>query len=467
MHLTGLFLIIATAFAPILWFVELTGRFDTGAMISQYLGCLALILMALIQLQGTRFRWIETVFGRLDRVYVLHKWTAVCAILAVLLHDSLDADFKKGPDGGWSDFAEQLGEWSYYGLLVLGIASVITLIPYRIWRWSHRFIGIFFGLGAVHYLLIDKPFALTDPLGLYVTGFCLMGILAYLFCVLRAWLIRGHAYQVADVTQAGGLCYISMRPKGKPLAHKAGQFAFLTLNAPGLTETHPFTLSQAPSEDGALRFSIAPLGDYTTDLIARAKPGTDAQVTGGFGHFLQPSSQDPQIWVAAGAGVTPFLAWLDDMTPDPSGASIDFYLSVQASRFATVLRDIQGLVANLPQVTLHMIDTETMPRFSFDHLLNAKGVEALKISRVAFCGPTGLRKALQDGLEGIGQPSRFFLYEAFEMRTGLGLGRPLLDLTHRICGQAVVERFMARHLPRLSPDILMSWFSQQFQRFSR
>ena len=50
--------------------------------------------MAWGQILSTRLRGIETVFGGLDRVYVLHKWAGIIAMIAVLLHDTIDADMR-------------------------------------------------------------------------------------------------------------------------------------------------------------------------------------------------------------------------------------------------------------------------------------------------------------------------------------------------------------------------------------
>ena len=65
---------------------------DKVALFSQYLGLAALILMAWGQILSTRIRGIETLFGGLDRVYVLHKWAGIVAMVAILLHDTIDAD---------------------------------------------------------------------------------------------------------------------------------------------------------------------------------------------------------------------------------------------------------------------------------------------------------------------------------------------------------------------------------------
>ena len=51
------------------------------------------------------------------------------------------------------------------------------------------------------------------------------------------------------------------------------------------------------------------LGDYTQSL-KNLKPGTIAEIEGAFGKFSYTHYGDsPQIWIAGGIGVTPFLVW--------------------------------------------------------------------------------------------------------------------------------------------------------------
>ncbi|WP_350332986.1 ferredoxin reductase family protein [Coralliovum pocilloporae] len=463
MRITGILIIIAALVIPLPWFFELAPRFDGGALFSQYLGASALILMAIIQLQATRMRWLETVFGSLDRIYILHKWSAVLAIGAVLLHDTLDAEFKVGNENSLSDLAEQLGEFSYYGLLILGAASVVTLIPYRIWRWSHRFIGIFFILGATHYVLIEKPFNLTDPIGVYILGFCILGSLSYIACLFRASLMKGGSYKVASIERSSSLNHIILEPGGKHLGHKAGQFAFLKFHIPGFNETHPFTISSGPQQDGTLRFSIASLGDYTGRLASQLRVGSFATVHGGYGHFLAPRSKGLQIWIGAGAGVTPYLAWLQALSPE-THREIHLYICGRGSRDRTIFDEFTNSAKRLPQVTLHLIDTDREPRLTSSLLQSTHG-DTLKNATVAFCGPTQMRKTLAEDLVQLGHSRRRFLYEAFELRTGLGLGAPLLRLIEQLFGshERLIMRFR-HYLPRKFADPIADWLSVQLQQ---
>lgn len=54
------------------------------------------------------------------------------------------------------------GEIALFGFLIL-IASA-TFIPYRLWRWTHRLMGVFIAVGAFDCLFVLKPFSLLMSL---------------------------------------------------------------------------------------------------------------------------------------------------------------------------------------------------------------------------------------------------------------------------------------------------------------
>ena len=82
MKIQGLILIALALLFPLYWYVPLAASHDAEAILSQYLGSMSLIAMGIVQFLATRARGIESVFGGLDRIYILHKWLAVGAIIA-------------------------------------------------------------------------------------------------------------------------------------------------------------------------------------------------------------------------------------------------------------------------------------------------------------------------------------------------------------------------------------------------
>ena len=452
MRLHGIILIAIATLLPVMWYAPLAGRFDAVAVFSQYLGSAALILMGLNMFIATRIPGLQTVFGPLDRIYVLHKWLGVIALIAMGLHDIIDAELRgRGvtrllTSSPLSDIAEDIGEISLYGLMILILASVITFIPYHLWKWSHRLIGIFFFFGAFHYFFIEKPFSNFDPLGLYISAFCILGLVSYVWMsLLRPMAPRGHRYVVEKVRQTGDITEVELSPKGRGLKHKAGQFAFLSIDGAGLGEEHPFTLSSAPNPAGeprVLRFSIKDLGDYTRRLQRNLKEGMDARVSGPFGHFTMPSGRDPQVWIGAGVGITPFLAFANSLKDRDTGP-VTLYYCVRSQSEAVYAGELQELAAAVPNLAVHIVASQTDGRLSADRIAQGLGAQT-GAAHVFFCGPAPMRKALRSSLILKGLRASRFHYEEFEMRTGIGLGYLAAWLWDR--GMHEVER-------RLTKDI--------------
>jgi predicted ferric reductase len=384
---------------------------------------------------ATRFRWLESIFGGLDRIYVLHKWIGITALGALLLHDTIDADIDGiSPETFLTDLAETLGELSLYGILILLIITVATFIPYHLWRWTHRFMGAFFALSTFHYVYIIKPFATTGPLGLYVLFFCCLGMFGYLYTLLpKQWFGLGYQYSITDVKQSDENTILTLSPKGKKyLKHQAGQFAFLTLDRAGLNEPHPYTISSGPRENQSIEFTIKSLGDFTHALkLSNNKESlinTTAYVKGPYGLFKRPRDGKTSVWIAGGIGITPFKAWADTLESEEMESHL-FYCINQRDQ-AVHLSDLEKLAQDLPSFHLHIIDSDSQPRISTEQILEVVGKPASEL-KAFFCGPKSMRMALSQGLRERGLHSANFHYEEFEIRSGIGarkLGLKALSL---------------------------------------
>ena len=338
----GLAIIGAAMLMPVAWLPGIAAGRDGVALFSQYLGMTAIIAMAISQLIATRWPVVEVTFGALDQSYRLHKWLGLWALAASFLHDTIDADMRGlGAETLLTEAAETAGEISLYGLLILVAITVATFIPYHLWKWTHRFIGVFFVLSAFHYLFILKPFSNFDPLGLYMGLVCVLGLAAYAYTSAPRRFRPSRAYSVTALEAEGNALAVTLAPEGTAMRHRAGQFAFVSFPDLGLAEPHPFTMSAAPTGDGTLRMSIAPLGDYTNRLRSRLTVGAKARVEGPFGHF--GVARGPQVWVAAGIGITPFAAMAPTLGPEDGPVTLIY--SVRERARAAHLAELEAVAA--------------------------------------------------------------------------------------------------------------------------
>jgi predicted ferric reductase len=417
MNPIGFLVIAATALFPAYQLFTLPNVADKIALFSQYLGLAALILMAWGQVLSTRLRGIETVFGGMDRVYVLHKWVGIIAMAALLLHDTIDADMRGlGRETALNELAETLGEVSLYGLLILVVISVATFIPYHLWKWTHKAMGTMFAAGAFHFFFIMKPFVMSDPAGLYTGFFCAAGLAAYIWTLLPETLRPSYGYKIADLQTTGDALAITLSPTGKPLRPIPGQFGVLQFTGGGMAEPHPFSLSKI-DESGSLRVTIKALGDFTGRLKQAAQIGQDVHVQGPFGRFRH-TGKTPEIWVAGGIGVTPFLAWAHAL--EKSARQVELFYCVKSRNQAPHLAELEALAGAKANLNLHVIASSEGNRLSAKMISQIVQGNLSKI-HVSFCGPVALREALRNGLAIYGVSARNFQYEEFEFRTGIGL----------------------------------------------
>ncbi|SHG78195.1 ferredoxin reductase family protein [Cognatishimia maritima] len=423
----GLIPTVVAILTPIMWLPALNHGGDALALFSQYMGMAALIAMAIVQLIATRWRIVEWVFGGLDQAYVFHKWLGISAMAFILLHDTIDADMRHlGGQNLLEELAETLGEFSLYGLLILVVITVATFVPYHLWRWTHRLMGFFFVAGAAHFLFILKPFDNSDPIGLYTAGFCVLGIICFSYRLLPARLRPSRRYVVESIESTGQVQAITLKPESRPMRYRAGQFAFASFHG---AEPHPFTVSKAPSDDGHLRFSVARLGDFTTRLHRNLAVGTQVAVEGPFGHFEYRDNGRQQLWIGAGVGITPFLAWAQALGAEDSPVHLIYCVKSEAA--AAHLDELKTLAHTKPNLTLHIHSSTTQGRLDAAALLALTGQNPSQLT-VAFCGPKPMRAALKDGFAKEGVSGRHFKYEEFEIRTGVGLQTLANALFNRI-----------------------------------
>lgn len=417
MNPTGLLIISLSTLFPAYQLFTLPNISDQTALFSQYLGLAALILMAWGQILSTRISGIEALFGGLDRVYVLHKWAGILAMVALLLHDTIDADMRGlGRGNALNELAETLGEISLYGLLILVVLSIATFIPYHLWKWTHKAMGALFLAGAFHFAFILKPFAMSDPAGLYTGLFCITGLLAYVWMLLPETMRPSYGYRITDIDRQGDTVAISMTPQKSALRPRPGQFGVFRFTGANKSEPHPFSFSRI-DDDGTLRITVKALGDFTASLPQTIATGQELRVQGPFGRFCRKGNRS-EIWIAAGIGVTPFVTWAADLSPeDPD---VDMFYCVKSRDSAAHLTELEQFAAAKPNLRLHVVASSEGNRLDAD-MIGKRVSGELSNTAVSYCGPVSLREDLRKGLRTFGVGPRNFHYEEFEFRTGIGL----------------------------------------------
>jgi predicted ferric reductase len=194
--------------------------------------------------------------------------------------------------------------------------------------------------------------------------------------------------------------------------HKEGQFAFVTFDR--REGHHPFTLSSSWKDDARLTFHIKQLGDYTCTLSHTLHVGDPVTVEGPYGRFDFSAEPSPQIWIAGGIGITPFLSRLEALAQSPAQESqqITLFYSARDSDHALIERVEQ--LAKLAGVPLHLSISGKNPVMTAQTI--CENVPDFIHRTVWFCGASGFGTAIKRGLSKEGLPGRRFHQELFEMR---------------------------------------------------
>ncbi|MBS1227587.1 MAG: Oxidoreductase FAD-binding region [Proteobacteria bacterium] len=395
-------------------------------------GALALGWMGICMVLALRPSWLERALGGLDQLFYVHKWVGIGAVLLVVAHWLLIlsprtlmawgwvetvARRPHGPRGGGQSLvglAKEMGEWSAWLMIALGIVALLRFVPYGWFRKLHKGFPVAFLIGAFHSAVMVQKDVSGTPFGI------LMLIIALLGSVIAVHSLIGmigrqhqHRGQVASVSSsAAGVIELQVAPGADWPGHQAGQFALLTLDHQ--EGAHPFTIVSDWRPGANLRFAIKPLGDYTRTLATHVKAGDAATVEGPYGRFDFGDASDPQVWVAGGIGVAPFMARLEALASSANQQQrhIHFFYSVHSVEEASFPQGLEALCQRAG-VTLHLRVTPRDGRISDDDI----GQFAQQSRGVWFCGPAAWARSLRDSLRrDFGLLPQQFHRELFEFR---------------------------------------------------
>jgi predicted ferric reductase len=446
---SGWVMISAVCLLPSLWwlthgsnsslFVDAYGWFSGFGKVS---GIVGLVLYAVNLLLATRAKWIEGFFGGLNRVYIAHHISGGIA-LALLVFHPLFLAFRYISFGDLStlhraaiallpqllpanataadlqDFvAINAGIIAFLGMVVLLVLTFFVKLPYHIWLFTHKFLGVAFMFAGLHVIFIASDISRDSVLKFYLLSWVVVGLAAFVYrTLLGNILVRRNTYTVTDQHEvAGNVVSITLDATKKPMTYKPGQFVFIRFLGPkGGTigrEWHPFSIASSPKESH-LRLLVKSLGDYTGKL-KNLPVGTVAEIEGAFGRFTYTRfGPSPQVWIAGGIGVTPFLSMARSF--DEKSPQVDMIYSVQTR---TELLDQVALADKLPQVfsnfRYHPFVADEAGGF-----LTADTVEqicgGIKDKEIFICGPPMMMKAIRTQLIAKGIPKNKIHSEEFSM----------------------------------------------------
>jgi predicted ferric reductase len=386
----------------------------------EVIGANNIILMACSLFLSTRPKWAEKYFGGLDKMYITHRYTGTAAFLLIFVH-VLTVPISTT---GWR-LGNYLAVIAFTGIVTIVLITLAPRIPYlsRLaggdyddWKKLKRWIGIFFILAFIHSLTIGNPLHALVAIT-WVQIFFIIGTISYLYTEVFGGIFKKFVpYTVEAVRHPNPTSTeVTLRARGQPIQkQRAGQFLFVRFpRYKDLNQSHPFTISSAPSED-VLRLTIKASGNFTRDLFAKLQEGTDAIVEGAYGMFNYKTGGPKQIWIAGGIGLTPFLSFVRDMEGTLQ-QKVDLYYTVRHPEESLFLDELEAAAAKHPNLNVHIRFSAKEGSLTVEDIVKNAGGN-LAGCEIYLCGPLPMIQAFEKKFMDLGVSKNNIRYEEFNFR---------------------------------------------------
>lgn len=391
-------------------------------------GIAGLSLFLVTAIISFRIPGFDRPFGGLTKLWQTHHKLGAISFLLLLAHPlllalaaaevSLDlAVLVLFPD------ASAVATWVGWGAL---LAMMIFLAPsfsffghpdYQRWKKLHGLSAVALILALLHTYWLART--LPTPWGGVIWIVLTAGALgAMAYCFLFSRRANRYRYRVEAVDfPANNVVEISFLPQGTALRYEPGQFVYLSpldgaLKA-GCNEEHPYTISSAPGEE-RLRIAIKDLGNASR-AIQKVALGSEAVVDGPYGNFFPSPSKPigPELWVAGGVGITPFLSRMRYLATMEEQVDIQLIYCVQDEARAVFAEELRELTARIPGFVFSQHYFYQQGPLNWDYLRYQ--CPDIAEREVYACGPDPLLDLLHHLVKKGGVPANQFHTEEFNL----------------------------------------------------
>lgn len=429
--ITGLW-ISADTFIP-----EPFSYFNFRSVFIQYSGIVASIFMSICMLLALRLKQVDKKLGGLDKTYRLHKLMGITVLIFTILHWWFEEGTKWMVSWGWlekpikkakapiedslqlffqsqKDLAETLGEIGFYSLVVILLIALIKLIPYNLFRYTHRLISPLYLFTVFHAIILTKFSYWTQPIGIVLAVFLLLGTTAAIIDMTgnigKKQKVAGTIVGLEHIPELN-VMQVTVRLSEKWQGHDAGQFAFVTSKKS--EGAHPYTIASTWDKNTLeVSFIIKGLGDWTNQLSSWLNVDMPVTIEGPYGEFTFKDKFTQQIWIGAGVGITPFIAKMAERAKEQDLKPVTLFYCTKKTH-PQKLAQLQQMAIEA-KVDLHVFNA------SNDEFLNDEKLRSLvpnwQQASLWFCGPAAFGSSLKEELIKQGFSSSCFHQELFEFR---------------------------------------------------
>jgi predicted ferric reductase len=362
----------------------------------------------------SRVPWLDRIAG-MPTLAQWHKWAGQAAVTLLVLHTLLTIwGYREQAHATvWHEtryvvldlpdmLAATVGLAAFVAVSVVSIRAIRRRLRYETWHFIHLYIYLALALSFAHQFATGADFAThldSRVMWAAMYGVVIGLLVTYRFIVPIVKSIRHDLRVESVVTEANGSTsvYVAGRNLRRLKARPGQFFIWRFLSRSTWWQAHPFSLSSVPTDAG-LRITVRSAGDFT-DMIERVPVGCRVIAEGPFGVFVPAAGERPTLLVAAGAGIAPIRAMLEDW-PARSGDLTLVYRARSPEHIA--LRDEIDTLASTRGVTVHYL---LGPRGNVPDLFDPNVLQGLVPTSLAehdalVCGPAdfsaGVVRALRD-----------------------------------------------------------------------
>jgi predicted ferric reductase len=382
------------------------------------------LLLVMILLIG-RVPLLERTIGQ-DRLVRWHRRIGPWPISLLILHAVLivagyaEADRTGLLHQAWlqlTTYPDVLAAAVGLGLLIMaGVTSfraVRRRVRYETWWVVHLYTYLALALAFSHQLANGASFV-GHPLSRVFWSLLWAGTAGtVLVCRvgLPTWRTLRHQLRVVEVREEGPgvVSVICSGRRLEQLAVSGGQFFQWRFLVRGLWwQAHPYSLSALPRPP-YLRVTVKGLGDQS-QALSRIPRGTRVAIEGPYGVFTDHARQRGSVLlVAAGVGITPIRALLEDLP-----IQVDISVILRASRPEdVVLRDeVATMVRARPRAVLHEL-IGPRHQVALDGPTLQRLVPDIRSRDVYVCGPDGFSEGVRAAAKQLAVPDDRIHLEEF------------------------------------------------------
>lgn len=389
-----------------------------SAMAGTYL-CLVLLLMI------SRVPWLEREVGH-DRMVLWHRMVAPFSLLLILGHVVFTA-WGFAQSAGINPIAQLWQLMTTYpwmmpaalafalmmGLGVMSYRRIRTKMKYETWWAAHLYFYIAVVLAFGHQIetgtvLTAHPLIRWSWIALYVGVFGII-LVSRVIQPLRMSLSRDlRVWQVIPETSGMVSVYITGRNLASIQARGGQFFQWRFMTRHWWWQAHPYSLSASPTGEW-LRITVKDLGDQSRALATELRPGTRVIAEGPYGVFTADRrGSDSVVALAAGVGITPIRAMLDDL---PAGTDVTLLYRVTDMETVPLRGELEDLAARSGWKLWYLPGHRSEHPLTVNYL--SRFAPALAQSDVYVCGPDSFTNSVITAARAAGVPETRLHHESF------------------------------------------------------